>query len=620
MKTTNITSQNIEKIAALFPNCLTETKDDKGNTHKVINFELLKQELNDSIIEDTKERYQMTWPGKREALMQANTPINKTLRPYREESVNFDATQNLYIEGDNLEALKLLQESYLGKVKMIYIDPPYNTGKDFVYKDKFKRSAVEELEASGQVDEKGGRLIANTESNGRFHSDWLSMMYPRLKIARNLLSDDGVIFISLDDGEIANLRKMCDEVFGENNFINNVIWQKKYAPQNDAKWFSDNHDHILVYAKDKNIWRPVLLPRSDKQNKYYKYDDNDGRGLWRSDNILVKSFTKDRVFPIINPNTNEEFYPPQGRCWRYNKNTLYKMLEENRIYFGKDGTGAPQVKRYLCEVKDGVTPLTIWLRDDVGDNQDGKNELNSFFEIPTFDTPKPTKLIKRMIHIGTDKDDIVLDFFSGSSTTAHSVILKNFEDGGNRQFIMVQLPEELDEKSEAFKAGYKTIVEIGKERIRRAGQKIKEENTDKEGIENLDVGFRVLKVDSSNMKDVYYTPDAIDQSQLQGLVDNIKENRTSEDLLFQVLLDWGVDLTLPITKEIIMGKEVFFVDEDTLAACFDEGITEELVKELASREVMRVVLKDSGFVTDAMKNNVDQIFAQLSPDTEVRAI
>lgn len=617
MHSPNLVDANIEKIAALFPNCITETKDENGELKKAVDFDLLKQELSQILVEGEQERYRLDWVGKKEAILTANAPIAKTLRPCREESVNFDKTENLFIEGDNLEALKLLQENYLGKVKMIYIDPPYNTGNDFIYEDDFAESTNVFFERSNQVDEEGNRLIANTESNGRFHSDWLSMIYSRLKLARNLLKDDGVMFISIDDNEQENLKKICHEIFGENNFFAHVVWQKKYAATNDAKGFSNMHDHILVYRKS-NLFNRNLLPRTEEQNKPYKNDDGDGRGLWRSDNLLVKSFSQTAVYPIVNPNTGKEYFPPQGSSWRANKVTMQQWLNENRIYFGKDGTGAPQLKRYLNEVQDGRVPTTWWTFEECGHNDAANKELRTLFEIkPPFDTPKPTKLLKQIIHVSTDKNDIVLDFFAGSSTTADALMQFNAEDGGNRKFIMVQLPEDTDEKSEAYNLGYKNIAEISKDRIRRAGKKILTDNAGKEGIENLDIGFRVLKIDSTNMKDVYYTPDALKQADMLDLASNIKEDRTSEDLLFQVMLDWGLELSLPIERKTIAGKEVFYVAGNSVVACFD-NLTFDVVDEIAKDHPLRFVSAEKAIHLDHDKTNIKERFKQLSPDTEVK--
>lgn len=621
MKTPDFTDENIAKIAEIFPNCLTETRDEKGNLTKAIDFDLLRQELSANIVDGQRERYQINWPGKREALIKANEPINKTLRPYREESVNFDTTQNLYIEGDNLEALKLLQESYLGKVKMIYIDPPYNTGKDFVYNDKFVVESEEYNLLSGQKDEEGGKLVANTESNGRFHSDWLSMMYSRLRLARNLLMSDGTIFVSLDDGEIANLRKICDEIFGESNFVGNIAWKKTSGDNKPS--FAFTHDNILIYGKHTD--QLPRVPLTSEQAKQYKNPDNDPRGLWAETDYRskwTKEQRKNLYYPIINPFTGESIYPDTyastSRVWACAEDTHIKNVEDNLLWWGLDGQSKePKKKRFLSEHK-GANTRSVWI--DAGMNDVASQELKLLMDGDFFDNPKPVKLLKNLEIIMLKNNDIILDFFSGSASTAHALMELNAEDGGNRKFIMVQLPEETDEKSEAYKAGYKTIPEIGKERIRRAGKKILDENKDKEGIENLDIGFRVLKIDSSNMKDVYYNPDELSKDSLFDTVENIKEDRTAEDLLFQVLLDWGVDLMLPIVREEILGKTVFFVDGDTLAACFDDGIDEEFVKELAKREMMRVVFKDSGFKEDDTKSNVEQIFTQLSPDTEVRAI
>lgn len=617
MHSPNLVDANIEKISALFPNCITETKDENGELKKAVDFDLLKQELSQILVEGEQERYRLDWVGKKEAILTANAPIAKTLRPCREESVNFDKTENLFIEGDNLEALKLLQENYLGKVKMIYIDPPYNTGNDFIYEDDFAESTNVFFERSNQVDEEGNRLIANTESNGRFHSDWLSMIYSRLKLARNLLKDDGVMFISIDDNEQENLKKICHEIFGENNFFAHVVWQKKYAATNDAKGFSNMHDHILVYRKS-NLFNRNLLPRTEEQNKPYKNDDGDGRGLWRSDNLLVKSFSQTAVYPIVNPNTGKEYFPPQGSSWRANKVTMQQWLNENRIYFGKDGTGAPQLKRYLNEVQDGRVPTTWWTFEECGHNDAANKELRTLFEIkPPFDTPKPTKLLKQIIHVSTDKNDIVLDFFAGSSTTADALMQFNAEDGGNRKFIMVQLPEDTDEKSEAYNLGYKNIAEISKDRIRRAGKKILTDNAGKEGIENLDIGFRVLKIDSTNMKDVYYTPDALKQADMLDLADHIKSDRTSEDLLFQVMLDWGLELSLPIERKTIAGKAVFYVAGNSLVACFDD-LAFDVVDEVAKDHPLRFVSAEKAIHLDHDKTNIKERFKQLSPDTEVK--
>lgn len=620
MHSPDMTQEHIARIRELFPNCVTEARGKDGSLRLSVDFDLLRQELSDSIVEGPQERYHLDWPGKREAMLAANAPIAKALRPCREESVDFDTTKNLFIEGDNLDALKLLQETYLGKVKMIYIDPPYNTGNDFIYNDDFAETSEAYLSRSNQKDEAGNRLVANPDSNGRFHSDWLSMMYPRLKLARNLLADDGVIFISCDDSENCNLKKLCDEVFGNKNFIDTLIWEKRYSPQNAVQWFSESHDFILVYTKNKILWQPQLLERTQEMDTRYKNIDNDPRGPWKASDSTAQAghATKNQFYILTAPN-GKKHHLPSGLCWRYTEETFKKLIKDNRVWFGKDGNNVPAIKKFLSEVKQGVACQTILKYTDVGHSQEGKKELKELFPEGTpFDTPKPIRLLKRLITLSGKQNFISLDFFAGSATTAHAVMQLNAEDGGNRQFIMVQLPEACDAQSEAAKAGYSTIAEISKERIRRAGKKILEGDCH-EGW-NRDVGFRVLKVDTSNMADVFYTPDALQQNLLDLSTDNIKPGRTPEDLLFQVLLDWGVELTLPIRKESIQGKTVFFVDDNALVACFDRGIDEALVRELAACAPLRVVFRDNGFVSDAVKINVEQIFRQLSPGTEVRCL
>ncbi|WP_449257977.1 site-specific DNA-methyltransferase [Chlorobium limicola] len=640
MHSPNLTQENIRKIMEVFPNCVTEIRDERkaeggrlkdekeenssfsphpSSLRYAVDFDQLRQELSDSIVEGPQERYHLDWPGKREALLTANAPIAKTLRPYREESVDFDTTKNLFIEGDNLDALKLLQETYLGKVKMIYIDPPYNTGNDFIYEDDFAENTEEFLKRTNQKDVEGKRLVANTESNGRFHSDWLSMIYPRLKLGRNLLSDDGVIFISIDDNEVAQLRKICDEVFGEGNFVAQLVWERAYSPKNDAKYISNSHDYVLMYVKQIYDFSIGRLPRTAEANARYQNPDNDPRGVWKPSDMSVKTYNEECDYPITTP-AGRVIEPPAGRCWSLSKKAFLERLKDNRIYFGSEGNSVPSIKRFLSELKyDGMAPISIMPYKDVGHSQEGAKEVTALLEAGAFDGPKPIRLLRRLLTLANlDNDSVTLDFFSGSATTAHAVMQLNAEDGGNRKFIMVQLSEACDEKSEAFKAGYKTIAEIGKERIRRAGKKILEGECH-EGW-NKDVGFRVLKLDTSNMADVYYAPDAINQTELFDAVDNVKPDRTPEDLLFQVLLDWGVDLTLPIRKESIQGKMVFFVAENSLVACFDIGITEAFVRELAGYKPLRVVFRDNGFESDAVKINAEQIFRQLSPETEVKAI
>lgn len=620
MHSPDMTQGNIAKIRAMFPGCVTEAAGEDGKLQLAVDFDQLRQELSDSIVEGPQERYHLNWPGKREALITANAPIAKTLRPSREESVDFDTTQNLFIEGDNLEALKLLQETYLGKVKMIYIDPPYNTGNDFVYEDDFAESSAEFLERSNQKDDEGNRLVANTAANGRFHSDWLSMMHARLQLSRNLLRDDGAIFISIDDGEQANLKKICDEILGSENFVNTVVWEKRYSPQNAVKWFSESHDFILVYARNKMNWYPKLLERTDAMNARYRNLDDDPRSVWKPENATAQAGhgTASQFYEVTAPNGKKHSLP-NGRCWVYTEEVFQKMVADNRIWFGADGNNVPAVKRFLTEVKQGTACQTIWKYDEVGHNQEGKKEVNKLFpEASVFDTPKPVRLLRRALHLAADENAIVLDFFAGSATTAHAALQLNAEDGGNRSVISVQIPEPTDEGSVARQAGYDNIAEISKERIRRAGQKILEGGCHPDW--NKDVGFRVLKIDSSNMADVFYTPDQTSQADLLSRVDNIKPDRTAEDLLFQVLLDWGVDLTLPIRRETVQGKTVFFVADTALMACFDDGISEELVNELAGHAPMRIVFKETGFADDQTKINVKQIFKTLSPATEVKAV
>ena len=625
MQTADMAERNVELLGQMFPNCLTETINADGKLVRAIDFDKLRQELACEVVEGAEERYQFTWPDKRAAIRLANAPTNKTLRPCREESVDFDNTENLYIEGDNLEVLKLLRENYLGKVKMIYIDPPYNTGNDFVYNDDFAQGKAEFEAQSGLFDEEGRRMadpmVQNTESNGRFHTDWLNMIYPRLKVAKDLLADDGVIFISIDDNEVENLRKVCDEVFGRFNFLATIVWQKKYAATNDSKGFSTTHDYIVVYQKSAQFNRN-LLPRTAEQNAPYKHDDNDGKGLWRSDNLLVKSFSESGVYPIVNPNTGVEYYPPKGSCWRASRETMNVWLAENRIFFGKDGKGAPQLKRYLNEVQQGRVPITWWNFEEVGHNDEANKEVSALFGSKTpFDTPKPVRLLSQMLRIGANSDSLIIDFFSGSATTAHAVMQLNAEDGGNRRFIMVQLPELTDEKSEAYKAGYKNICEIGKERIRRAGKKIKEEA----GLQgqNLDTGFRVLKLDESNMADVYYTPaDTPIQATLafDALVDNIREGRTAEDLLFQVLPECNLPLSSKIETREIHGKKVFVVEDGYLMACFDKDINEAVITAIAKEKPYYFVMCDRSIASDSVADNFDQIFNAYSKETVRRIL
>ena len=608
MKSENIVDDNIEYIKEKFPNVVVE-----GEKGYAIDFNALKQELSDVIVDEAKEKYQLTWPGKKEAVVTANTPTTNTLRPVREKSVNFDTTENVYIEGDNLEALKILQESYLGKIKCIYIDPPYNTGNDFIYKDNFNKDANQELIDSGQMDEEGNRLVANNQSNGKFHSNWLSMMYPRLKLARNLLTDDGVIFISIDDHELFNLKKLCDEIFGENNFVANLVWQKNFAPKNDNKYISMSTEYVLVYAKSKEKFNRGLLPREEKHNKGYNNPDNDPRGLWTSGSMLATTYSSSGVYEIIAPN-GKKHLPPAGRCWRFTKDTIEHLKMENKIWFGTDGNGVPRIKRFLSEMPNGIVPQNLMLYTEVGSNQDGNLELRELFDAQIFDYPKNTKLLNRIFTIANVKEnDIVLDFFSGSATTAQALFKKNAKENSNIKFILIQIEERYSDKSGKY--NFEIICDLGEERIRRAAKKIKEETN-----ADIDYGFRVYKIDSSNMKDVYYKPSELNQEQLNLFETNIKEDRTSEDLLTQVILDLGLTLDLKIEEKNILGNKVYFVDSNSLIACFDENLDINIVDEICEHNPLKVVFKDSSFKNDNDKINVEEKIKKQSPDTEINIL
>ena len=665
MHSPNLTQDNIARIRDLFPGCVTEAKGEDGNVKLAVDFDQLRQELADSIIEGPQERYHLNWPGKREALLTANAPIAKTLRPVRttknskgeqiEESVNFDTTKNIFIEGDNLDALKLLQETYLGKIKMVYIDPPYNTGNDFVYADDFADEVSEFFLRSNQVDSKGNRLTANPETSGRFHSDWLSMMYSRLKLSRNLLRDDGLIVIHIDENEYPNLEKLLAEIYGEKNNLGTIVWDKR-NPKGDATGVEQQHELICIYCKDREFFKATCEFQRPKENagkmlakakqilgkeggvtekarKEYKdwvnqqdltggekaYNQIDDNGdVFRPVSMAwpnKKKAPEDYFIPLIHPVTGKEC-PVPGRGWRNPPATMQELLKSGLIIFGSDEKTQPTRKYRLKDNLFENIPSLLYY----GGSDDA---LLADLSIP-FDTPKPVQVAKRLIQSICKNDDILIDFFAGSCTAAHALMLLNAEDGANRRFIMVQLPEECDEKSEARKLGYSVVSEIGKNRIRRAAQKIREEFSDTLPTRNtdLDLGFRLLKVDTSNMADVYYAPDALDKANLDLFVDNIKPDRTAEDLLFQVMMDWGVDLALPIARKSIQGKEVFFVDDNALAACFDAhgGIDEAFVKELAKSQPLRVVFRDAGFKDSAIKINVEQIFKLLSPATEVKCI
>lgn len=619
MESMDIVAQNVENIGNLFPDCITEARDENGKIQKVVDRDRLMQKFSHKIIGGgTTERYEFTWVGKNASRVEANTTTNKTLRPCIEESKDWDNTENLYIEGDNLEVLKLLQNSYFNKVKMIYIDPPYNTGNDFIYIDDFAQNIDEYEEAKGSFDEEGNRLFKNTDTNGRFHSDWCSMIYPRLVLARNLLANDGVIFISIDDNEQENLKKICDEVFGEKNFIAQVIWERAYAPVNLKKHFSENHDYIICYAKDIDKAICNGLPRASEANDRYSNPDNDPRGIWKSDNLSVGPIVQSKIYEIITPG-GRKVLPPEGYCWRLSKEKFKEFVKDNRIWFGKDGNNVPSIKRFLTEVKQSITPMTIWKYSEVGHSQDAKQNLKKLFDGKSFfDYPKSVELIKRCIQLYSNESSIIIDFFSGSATTAHAVMQLNAEDGGKRKFIMVQLPEKTDEKSEAFKASYKNICEIGKERIRRAGKKIKEEA----GLngQDLDIGFRVLKLDSSNMKDIYYSADEYDQGMLENMQSNTKEDRTDLDLLFGCLVDWGLELDKPYTIKKINGHKVHIYNDGDLVACFEKDLDMKTIDEIAKLQALRVVFSDNSFVDSATKINVAEHFKMIAPDSDIKVI
>jgi adenine-specific DNA-methyltransferase len=608
-RSADVVGDNLAKLKKLFPELLTETAEGA-----VVNVDILKQLVGDKTITDADEKYGLNWHGKRRARQVALTPSAGTLRPCPEDSVDWEKTKNLMIEGDNLEVLKLLQKSYAGKVKLIYIDPPYNTGKDFVYPDNFQDSIRNYLELTGQSGEGGARLTTNVEASGRFHTDWLSMMYPRLKLARNLLREDGVIFISIDDSEVSNLRKLCDDIFGEENFISTIIWEKRYSPQNAVQWFSEAHDFILVYAANKNMWQPNLLERSDEMNARYRNLDNDPRGDWKPADATAQAGhgTASQFYELTTP-SGRTFQPPNGRCWVYTKDRMEEMIADNRVWFGSDGSGGPAIKRFLTEVKQGVACQTIWKYEDVGHNQEGKKEIKVLFpESVPFDTPKPTRLIARMLQIATAPaaDDLVVDFFGGSGSTAHAVYDENVADGGKRRFILVQLPEPTDQKD------YPSIADITKERLRRAGKKIRDENP----LFSGDLGFRVFKLDSTNIRE--WDPDKgkIAES-LEAHVEHIKADRSEQDILFELLLKLGLDLCVPIETKKIQGKEVHSIGAGALIACLAPEIKSNQVELLAQGIVVwhkaqntagdsMIVFRDSAFADDIAKTNLTSILNQ----------
>lgn len=652
MHSPDLSQENIAKIRELFPGCVTEARDEKtGKLRLAVDFDQLRQELSDHIVEGPQERYRLDWPGKREALALANAPINKALRPVRDESLQFDTTKNLFIEGDNLEALKLIQDTYLGQIKLIYVDPPYNTGKDFIYRDSFATDQVTQEIATGERSEEGARLVANPEGNGRFHSNWLTMIAPRLRLAKNLLTRDGAIFVSCDEGEQPRLRLIMDEIFGQSNFVADMVWAA--GRKNDSRLVSVSHEYIVCYARDSEYlrengvtWRQrkkgldeiyAQYERLKRQHgtdykamtgglkEWYRdladgnpskahkhYSNVDRRGVYFAADISWPGGGGPK-YEVLHPTTGKPVKVPARGWMTPDPKKMADWINDDRVHFGDDENSVPCIKKYLKD-SEFQTPYSVFYQD----GRAASKRLRALMGGDLFDFPKDELVLQEVIEMMTEDEDIILDFFAGSSTTAHSVMLQNAKDGGSRKFIMVQLDEATDEKSEAFKAGFKTIPEVSRERIRRAGTQVLEGKCHPDW--NRDVGFRVLKVDTSNMKDVYYRPDELKQSDLLDMVDNVKEGRTAEDLLFQVLVDWGVDLTLPIRRETVQGKTVFFVDDNALVACFDRGVTEDLVKDLAGHEPLRVVFRDNGFVSDAVKINVTQIFRQLSPTTEVKAI
>lgn len=673
MHSVNKIEENIAAIGRLFPNCLTERMGENGEIETAIDFDALKQELSSAVVEGKTERYQFIWPDKKMAVLAANAPTAATLRPVVEESVGKDGTAggfdsaNLYIEGDNLDVLKLLQETYLGKIRLIYIDPPYNTGGDFVYNDDFEKESKAYLANSGQYDDQGNQLVQNTESNGRFHSDWLNMIYPRLRLSRDILTDDGAIFISIDDNECANLIKVCEEIFGESCFVGDISWQRTYSPRNDSQGIVREVEHLVVFSKQPN-WNPNKLPRTEEMDAKYKNPDNDVTSWRNSDAFAPGAAThQGMVYAIQHPFTGEYLYPSANACWRYQQDEMLRImqgwcpyelknlhdeeqrakvcgiatdqvrpdvksivlslpLEQSRnlaqkkydegpwprFFFTKGGQGGIARKTYHDSVG-GKLPTNLWPYEEVGHTDEAKKEVKALFGgTAPFDTPKPVRLLDRILTIATDKDSLVLDYFSGSATTAHAIMKKNMEDNGKRKFIMVQLPEKSNSPD------YDNLCEIGEERIRRAGRKIKEENP--LVTKDLDIGFRVLRLDSSNMKDVYYTPSDYTPDMFDMLTDNIKEDRTPEDLLFQVMLDRGIPLSSRIEKTTIAGKRVFNVENNFLMACFDTDLTDEVVTAIAKMRPYYFVMRDSSMANDSVAANFDQIFATYSPDTDRKVL
>jgi adenine-specific DNA-methyltransferase len=619
----SLAEQNVDKIAALFPAVITESRDADGALIRAVDFDLLRQELSGHVVEGPRERYRLDWPGKREALFSANAPVAKTLRPVREASVGFDTTRNLFIEGDNLDALKLLQESYRNKVRLIYIDPPYNTGNDFLYEDDFAETTAEYLARSGQADSSGRRLVANTEANGRFHSDWLSMMYPRLKLAGNLLADNGAIFVSIDSTEHANLTRLLGELMGEDNFRANIVWQKRYTRSNNTRDFTAVVENIVVFSRSDEF-TVNLLPRTEEADARYANPDGDPRGPWKAASFLNPATPAQRpnlCYEVRNPNTGQ-VTRPTANAWRRSKAEYERLAADNLLYWGADGRGpVPSVKMFLSEVR-GLTPTNFWSHEYAGHTDEGTRELAALIDGKVFDNPKPVRLMKRVLEHATDRSSLVLDFFAGTGTMAQAVLELNAEDGGTRGFIAVQLPEACDRRSAAAKAGFATIADIGKERIRRAGAAMGTATGTGTGHPrwDADVGFRVLRVDSTNMTDVRRVPDHLAQDDLALLAETVKPDRTAEDLLFEVMINCGLDLSAPIAVERADGREIFVVGDGALIACLARNLSLAGVAHIARRAPSRAVFLDSGFATDADRINTEQIFARIAPATEVKTI
>jgi adenine-specific DNA-methyltransferase len=615
----SLAERNIGRIAELFPGVITESRDARGELNRSVDFDLLRQELSGRVAEGPRERYQLDWPGKREALLAANAPIAKTLRPVRAASVGFDTTRNLLIEGDNLDALKLLQESYLGQVRLIYIDPPYNTGHDLIYEDDFAETTAEYLAKSGQADAAGRRLVANSESNGRFHSDWLSMMYPRLKLARSLLADDGAIFVSIDSSEHANLTRLLAELMGEDNFRANVVWQKRYTRSNNTRDFTTVVEYVVVFSRSE-AFTVNLLPRTDEADARYANPDDDPRGPWKAASFLNPATPAQRpnlCYEITNPNTGRATRPA-AHAWRRSKAEYDRLEADNLLYWGADGRSpVPSVKVFLSEVR-GLTPTNYWSHEYAGHTDEGTRDLAALIGDKVFGNPKPVRLMKRVLEHATDSTSLILDFFAGTGTMAQAVLELNAEDGGRRRFIAVQVPEECPRGSAASKAGFATIADLCQERIRRAGR-VTTGAARHPGWDG-DVGYRALRVDSTNLTDVRRAPDRLAQDDLPFLTETVKPGRTAEDLLFEVLINRGLDLSAPVAAMRIDEREVFVVGDGPLIACFARDLSLGVVRDIARRGPSCAVFLDSGFASDADRINAEQIFAQVSPATEVRVI